>query len=597
MTLALTLAALLSLTQTPPADAAEAAPAPAEAAPAAAEAPGADAGVDAAPAQPVPPPAEAEPVSAPPPVEVPDAGAPPPPAPVPAPVPAPAPPADAPVAATPGAEAMSPSAGFVKGELSVYLGGDRLVVKKNRIGVSAGLDRFGDAFYLLLEPLVDLRFFDGKLGLGVGVPLRLELFSFDGDASGPYLFRRAGRFRREDWLRFHDYGRLLKYVTYGRKEDTFYVNVGQRYATTLGHGAIMRRYAPNIDIDYPRVSVEVDAYNKYAGFELMTNDLLEWNMLGGLAFLKPLAFFNDRNVFTRSLSLGVTAAVDITAPQSLQVNELGVRQLDGTRFRTNNLPVGLLGFDAEAKVIKTDQVDLKPYVDYSMLLGGDGGLTVGALARINLGTKVVNAFRLVAEFRYLGDRYQPSYFDTFYEVERFIAGEDPRLDPDLANYFTKRARTLRGFGQRFGYYFEASWGIRDAIGFTVALEGVSNSAEKNFVAHLEIPFFSWLQVFGSYYKRGFVHFAEFAQNDRSVVFAGARLKILPVLFLNGRLYKTFRVNTDLQRYDNQFGFVVDLEIGYEFGWPGQDKPKTEATAAPTGNTPATEAPSPPPAGG
>jgi hypothetical protein len=52
--------------------------------------------------------------------------------------------------------------------------------------------------------------------------------------------------------------------------------------------------------------------------------------------------------------------------------------------------------------------------------------------------------------------------------------------------------------------------------------------------------------------------------NKAVAFAGARLKILPFLFLNGRLYKTFRMNTELARYDNQFGFVVDLEIGYEF---------------------------------
>ena len=42
------------------------------------------------------------------------------------------------------------------------------------------------------------------------------------------------------------------------------------------------------------------------------------------------------------------------------------------------------------------------------------------------------------------------------------------------------------------------------------------------------------------------------------------LKVLPFLFLNGRIYKSFRVNQDLGRFDNQFGFVVDLEIGYEF---------------------------------
>jgi hypothetical protein len=51
---------------------------------------------------------------------------------------------------------------------------------------------------------------------------------------------------------------------------------------------------------------------------------------------------------------------------------------------------------------------------------------------------------------------------------------------------------------------------------------------------------------------------------KSIMFAGARLRVLPFLFINGRVYKTFRVNSTLERYDNQFGFSVDLEIGYEF---------------------------------
>src|SRR5689334_5560320 len=73
------------------------------------------------------------------------------------------------------AEAAAPSHGFVKGELSVYLGSDRLSVKRNRVGVSLGVDLFESTFYALIEPQLDLRFFDAKLGIGLGVPLRIEI--------------------------------------------------------------------------------------------------------------------------------------------------------------------------------------------------------------------------------------------------------------------------------------------------------------------------------------------------------------------------------------------------------------------------------------
>ena len=95
---------------------------------------------------------------------------------------------------------------------------------------------------------------------------------------------------------------------------------------------------------------------------------------------------------------------------------------------------------------------------------------------------------------------------------------------------------------------------------------------------------SFFQLFGSYYLRGVESFAELAQLGlfglKSIVFAGARLRVLPFLFINGRVYKTFRVNQTLERYDNQFGFSVDLEIGYEFRKADPAPPPKEEPASP-----------------
>ena len=251
-----------------------------------------------------------------------------------------------------------------------------------------------------------------------------------------------------------------------------------------------------------RVSVEVDAYNNFGGFELFVNDLLEWNQLAGIAFIKPLWFLKSSNLLVKSLSIGVSGATDWKAPLSLKLDSLGARQvsLSDRRLLTTDRPVGLFGFDAEVKVYQDEHIDVKPYVDYSLMAGGDGGLTIGALGRFNVGTGIVNAFRVVAELRVLGSKYQPSYFDTFYEVERVISNfDETRTVNGAIQYQTKQDIVLnQGLGSRAGYYLEASWGIRGAVGFTASIEGVSNSAEKNFVAHLEVPVLSFLQVFGSY---------------------------------------------------------------------------------------------------
>lgn len=471
-------------------------------------------------------------------------------------------------------EGVAPRHGFVKGELSVFLGSDRLSVKRSRVGVSLGADRFHTTWYLLLEPQLDLRLLDARLALGVGAPLRFAVYDFQNDtATGRPRGFGGFQLRKEDWDTVHDYGRLLKYVVFGRKEDNFYVNVGQRYASTVGHGAMVRRYAPNIDIDYPRVSAEIDWYNDYAGFELLTNDLLEWNLIGGIAFIKPLSFFGPQSLPAKTFSVGLSAAVDRTAPDLGVINADGSRALQSdVRIGVSTAPVAVLGIDAEVKLLKTDFADIKPYVDGSFIAGGQGGLTGGVLGRFNLGTQLVNAIRVVVELRWLGDHYVPGYFDTFYEIDRYKVLDPNRPAPAVNGqgttlYRTKRRDVLEtGFGNRGGLYLEASWGIPNRIGFTLAFETAFNSAGKNLVAHFELPWLNFLQFFVSYYKRGWVDFGDlFIPDQGSVFFAGARLRVLPFLFVNARGYKTFRVNPDSVRYESQWGFSVDVEGGWEFG--------------------------------
>ncbi len=262
------------------------------------------------------------------------------------------------------------------------------------------------------------------------------------------------------------------------------------------------------------------------------------------------------------------------------------------RLAATTAPVGLVGVDAEMKIIKTRSVDIKPYVDYSKLIGGDGRLTIGALGRFNLGTDIINAFRIVLEGRYLGNHYVPSYFDTFYEIDRYqsrIVGRNPY---GIDIYAPKQTDVLvNGYGNRGGFYAEASWGIPNKVGFTVSLEAAANSP-TNFVAHVEIPWLDFLQIFGSYYKRGITGFSDFGKLDENtILFAGARLKILPFLFINGRVYKTFLIDDATQRYENQLGFSVDLEVGYEFGRSraeAEDQQQARPVSPVAEPTPATE---------
>jgi hypothetical protein len=484
----------------------------------------------------------------------------------------------------------------IKGELS-SVGVEQIVSRTNKVLVAGGYNRIGLGHYILVNPQLGLAM--GDFSLGLGVPLNFEVFNgaypSEPAAGKNHVigFSNAGSLRKQDWDEPSEYARVLTYLTYGRKEDRLYLDIGQRHTSTLGHGTIMRRYTSNLDPDLTRVGAQLDAYNDYLGVEMMTNDVVRWSVLGGLVFVKPLAILGADSWLARSVSVGVTAAVDREAPATLQMMPEPACPVPGAcaparvpmldernRLMAEREIVPLGGLDLEMKLVKTSHADIKPYLDYSKLFysgpegEGGSGWTLGLLGRFSGGVAVTHALRLVAELRMLGQGYRASYFDSFYEIDKVLMGGTGGVKPGEGQLpLTKLQATVGSeLPSRTGYYLEASYGVRDAIGLTLALEGQSKDPSKSFVAHVEVPFFSFLQVFGSFYKRGFESFDTlFSLDEQAIAFAGVRLKVLPILFVSGRAFKTFELDAyDSARgplgtlqYRNVSGYSGDIELGFE----------------------------------
>ena len=455
--------------------------------------------------------------------------------------------------------------------------------------------------YGTITPEADLRF--GKLTFGLGVPLALQIY--DGnliDGEDPEAgFDDAGAFRKEDWDEPGEYVRFIRYLTWGRKEDNIYFSLSQLGTNSLGHGALMRRYSVNIDPDSTRVSGQLDMYNDYAGFEVMTNSIVDWELFGALAFVKPLSFFMDHPM-ARSMSIGVTYVGDRAAPVRVETESTNPFYVVGDSRPSvlNDAFVHAVGVDVEFKVFKSDTVDLKPYIDYSWMMPqspsgdlvmdpeGGGGFTLGLLGRFNLGSDPVHAFRLVAEFRSFSANYLPGYFDTFYEVHKFAASQrikqaaaDTNRLP--ATKFEEIFVTRKGDDRHLGFYLEFNYSMVGNLAMTFALEGSDANLGNNFMAHLEVPALDWLQFFASYHQRAMDSLGDLFDMDASdkVLFTAARLRLLPFLFINARYHYTLRLKddyTDLvtdpgepevflehyRFYQPTHGWMVDVEFGWEF---------------------------------
>ena len=490
---------------------------------------------------------------------------------------------------------------FLKGELT-NLGSDKLMVADSRFGLRIGYAHLDNAHYLSVAPEIDLHFGD-EVALGLGVPLHVRGF-----ADGFYDTHQI-KFREHDYDRPSDYARVLRFLTVGRKEDPFYLNVSQLSAATIGHGAIVRRYSGNIDTNVTRVGAQVDVYGTYGGFEAYTGDVVQpQRFLAGLAFVKPLGWLTGPSHETWGwTSLGISTAMDLSAPYTLQrapngfpavgdsdvCPQPGVAECEpGEPMVKETRRAQVIGVDLETKIVKTEHADLKPYLDYSRLLGisnptpagarssGGGGFTLGMLGRFNLGESTPHAFRLVVEGRYFDGNYLPGYFDTFYEVQRyqFITGKaDTAYEPKL--------RTVLGRDpahKRAGFYLEAAYQYNNGLALMAAYEDsfhVAGPADicgdcppqlkavgsRNLTLHIEYPAYSWLQFFASYYRRSFDGSSPGATlGDNTLIYGAARLHMLWVFFLNARIFRSWQADPVLGEMKNLWGGEVDLEIGWEF---------------------------------
>ena len=445
---------------------------------------------------------------------------------------------------------------------------------------------------------------------------------------------------------YTDLLRPLRYLRYGKKEDHLYVDVTRTHAQTIGHWQLMRRYTPNLDVDQDLLMAEVDGYLDFGGVELVAGPLPIPRLVGGLIFIKPLGLFLD-DTFSKSLSIGVSYVSDLNAPTSLATGQSVAD--GRTQFAVHDNPgqerafevegrgqilgprVQGAGIDAEIKVFRNDFLDVKVYADYSHLFFPGsaalqteafdaGGATLGGLFRLSFGAQPAqkdedlppevllgeaprellaeHAFRLRVEARGFEAQYLPSYFNTLYEADKYQFGMSDRSGHARAGLPTKIAALAAQAGEpiRGGIYLEGSYQWVPYIAVTAVYEdawAISNAGiegvglGRNLAVHAETLGLGWFQLFATYHFRNFANITHAFQfsSENEVFFSGLRWRILPFLFVNAAVQRTFGIgyskddsqslrnlsDTDprLVRFSSvglksAWSGVFDIELGWQF---------------------------------
>ncbi len=497
--------------------------------------------------------------------------------------------------------AKTKSRRFIEGELA-NVGAIGLIPWENRFGIVAGLERIGDVYYLALTPGINYStdLADRPFSMSFGAPMRVLV----NDTRPTGGWAKSVQFRTQDWDQVSDYAQLIRGIQYGGKEDRIYLDVNAFKSSSIGHGLILKRYNPNLNLNIRQVSAELDAFGDYGGVELYANNVTGPNVVSAMGFVKPLSFINRDNYVMRSFSLGATIAADLDAPLRNKLDFLdsdhdgrrsGEYLVDQKTFQPGYLStkVVAMGADAEIKLVDTRTTDWKTYVDYSVLAGGipvdpkdprwdsdpsktgikgvmSSGMAWGNLVRLNLGEDPVHALRLRAEVRRYDANYVPSYFDVMYEIQRvqYRLGAT-RPDPNGTKLQAVLGRTpLPGDAKVFGGYFEASWRVADYFALAFAIE-TNNAAmpDNSMFIHLEVPHFKDFQFLATLHRRAADSVGKLFSSTattRDILIVKGRYRVFDYFHINVEALTPYGIGPD-SFFANTLDFNVNAELGWGYG--------------------------------
>ena len=320
--------------------------------------------------------------------------------------------------------------------------------------------------------------------------------------------------------------RAINYIRYGRKYDPFYTRIGTLEMASLGNGFLMWNYNTASNYDKRKIGLALDIDFGKFGFESVTNNLGNLEVIGGNLYFRPVRFANPNIPVLKNFRVYGTYVLDDKVYSLTEPGE-----------KTNLTAYGL---GADLLFIDTPIFKSGVYYDYGKFKDFGSGQAVGINAFF---PEFIGLFALSAKFekRFLGDQFIASFFGPLYELQRSL---NPFEYPGESGIFAlEYAKKNEGyFGQLAGHIIHKI----SLVGNYQRLNGVKRSG----IIHLEalapdlVPKF---ELRAYYDKIGIETFKDFRTLDnRSIVTAevGYRLNMFLVVSTVYRWYWVRQVNED-----------------------------------------------------
>ncbi len=300
---------------------------------------------------------------------------------------------------------------------------------------------------------------------GLGIDLNLE-------------FDSSGKLRGENFKTFSDYLRIIRYFRYGYKGDPVYFKVGVLNHTTIGHGNIMEYYnnSPSYDARKNGAVLDVD-FNNF-GFETVYSNFLQADIIGLRGYVRPLKF-------TSYSAIPIISKLEIGASYFTDLNS-NVGAVAGTVDTAGNFissvdrgSLSIYSFDAGLPILRAGMLNIDLFFDYTKIINYGSGTAYG----IKFNLKGLGLLDAEAKFvrRVNTEQYIPSYFNSFYELDRFNFNTTTGAVTSRLRELENSNISTKGW---FGELYVSLLGTFDIIGSYQRLDEIPNSGELHLAANV-----------------------------------------------------------------------------------------------------------------
>ncbi|MFH1378680.1 MAG: FecR domain-containing protein [bacterium] len=382
---------------------------------------------------------------------------------------------------------------------------------------------------------------ENKVYYKVALMPELAVWKFGFGFDFYFYYDEESNLRDEDWDNPGDLLEKIWYVRFGQENEPIYAFLGGLKQTTIGHGLLMNNYSnmlryPDVRKTGARLNLNFDVW----GLESVVTDINKAEVFGGRIYVRPLAEYPLPLI--NRIALGVSGVTD--------------RDPDSDDDTKKDF-ISVYGADAELPVFSSQYLSAVLFGDAAQMdldekytISGSSDEGKGYSAGI-LGNIFIINYR--AEYRKFEQNFVPSYFDAYYERDRF----DELTGTGKADRIAHDTKPVRE-----GPYAELGFDLFSLIYLSGSYEDYSQDTQLAYpYVHGELTLdprllLNKLSLKGYYDKRNVHTWDDVKETAGSIITAEIGYAIAPHIMMvmvqrhtfdaRGRASKTVEIETRIQ---------------------------------------------------